>query len=311
MTIHASKGLEFPVVIIPFCNWATYHSNDSWVSINNDKVELPSTIVNLSQKAANSGFEKEYLKEFDEQCLDNLNLLYVAFTRAIERLHIIASSSKGNTQKSVCDWLKIYLNENYKSVSPDYYEIETALPKYSLEKENNLSTFTLKPLEFDTPPNIIQIKPSYLNNNHDIENAKKQGILIHWLLSKIKDKSQVKTALQLALLEGILVENEKDKLEKLIIELIEHPELNLYFLPNVNCKLESEIITATGELLRPDRIVFNSNETIIIDYKTGKENNSLYFKQLINYQNALIEMGYKNIKKILVYTDNLTVVTQQ
>ena len=311
MTIHASKGLEFPVVIIPFCNWATYHSNDSWVSINNDKVELPSTIVNLSQKAANSGFEKEYLKEFDEQCLDNLNLLYVAFTRAIERLHIIASSSKGNTQKSVCDWLKIYLNENYKSVSPDYYEIETALPKYSLEKENNLSTFTLKPLEFDTPPNIIQIKPSYLNNNHEIENAKKQGILIHWLLSKIKDKSQVKTALQLALLEGILVENEKDKLEKLIIELIEHPELNLYFLPNVNCKLESEIITATGELLRPDRIVFNSNETIIIDYKTGKENNSLYFKQLINYQNALIEMGYKNIKKILVYTDNLTVVTQQ
>ena len=130
-------------------------------------------------------------------------------------------------------------------------------------------------------------------------------------MSKIKDKSQVKTALQLALLEGILVENEKDKLEKLIIELIEHPELNLYFLPNVNCKLESEIITATGELLRPDRIVFNSNETIIIDYKTGKENNSLYFKQLINYQNALIEMEYKNIKKILVYTDNLTVVTQQ
>ncbi|NBU04994.1 MAG: hypothetical protein EBT39_01385, partial [Sphingobacteriia bacterium] len=76
-------------------------------------------------------------------------------------------------------------------------------------------------------------------------------------------------------------------------------------------KLESEIITVTGELLRPDRIVFNSNETIIIDYKTGKENNSVYFKQLIKYQNALIEMGYKNIKKILVYTDNLTVVTQQ
>jgi hypothetical protein len=72
--------------------------------------------------------------------------------------------------------------------------------------------------------------------------------------------------------------------------------------------MEAELITQNGELLRPDRVIFDSDSTLLIDYKTGKENNSVYFKQLNKYEAALISMGYKNIRKVLVYIDDLTVV---
>lgn len=69
-----------------------------------------------------------------------------------------------------------------------------------------------------------------------------------------------------------------------------------------------EIATFSGEVLRPDRIILEENLTTIIDYKTGRENNKKYFKQLLKYRDAMINMGYNNIKSLLVYIDDLTIV---
>lgn len=308
MTIHASKGLEFPIVIIPYCNWSAYQSTDAWVNIKNDRVELPTTVINLTKKASESGFDLELEKEQQEQLLDNLNLLYVAFTRAVDRLHIIAISATTNKFKLVSEWINDYLKLNYDPNKDGIYTFGEISEKQIDSKPSTTTTLNLLPLMFNTQKNVIQIKPSYLNNNQDIEDAKEQGLVIHWLLSKIKTKNEVDAALQSAILEGLINENEQVSIKEKIVKLIEHPTLSAYFEPEVLCKIEMEIVTKEGELLRPDRIVIFKHETILVDYKTGKENNTKYFKQLLKYERALLDMGYNNIKKLLVYVDELNIV---
>lgn len=308
MTIHACKGLEFPVVIIPFCNWPQYRIGDAWVNINDSLLELPVAVVSLSEKVKAAGLEKEFDKEKQEQTLDNLNLLYVVFTRAAERLHIITTSSSSNTQKLISTWIEDYLINIYGSKTDNFYEIGEKKPPVPNAKKSVLKQFDLLPLAFGTNNNSIKIKSSYFKNSSETERAKKQGILIHWILSRIKTHNDVEPALKNAVIEGFIINTELGSLKEKINVFLNQPKLKLYFEPGIDCKIESELITANGDVLRPDRIIFTKERTVILDYKTGEENNKKYFHQMVNYENALSEMGYLNIKKILAYIDTGEVV---
>lgn len=77
---------------------------------------------------------------------------------------------------------------------------------------------------------------------------------------------------------------------------------------NTLSKIEAELITSEGEVLRPDRLCFKPDEILLIDYKTGQENNNKYFKQLHRYEQALLKMNLKNIRKYIVYIDTARVV---
>ncbi len=307
MTIHASKGLEFPVVIVPFCNSNYYRANDNWVTLENEKVKLPVAAINFSSKVKNAGLEKEFIAEEQEQILENLNLLYVAFTRAVERLHIISAYSN-NSKSLVSFWIENYLAANFSPKEPNLFVIGKANNKQLEHSKADLAYFNLEPLNFNTSDNVVKIKASYLMNSDDTLEAKEMGIITHWILSKIENAQQVDEAIRLALLEGIINQDQilpiREKLEK----LVEHPELKNYFSASKKYKIETEIATFTGEVLRPDRIIIEEGLTTIIDYKTGKENNKKYFKQLTKYQEALINMGYNNVKSLLVYIDDLAIV---
>jgi ATP-dependent exoDNAse (exonuclease V) beta subunit len=308
MTIHASKGLEFPVVIVPYCNWSIYQAGDAWVNVQNEKVKLPVSVINLSKKVSDSGFEKELESEQQEQLLDNLNLLYVAFTRAVERLHIISKAASTNKLPSVADWLDAFLQKNHKPSSPDFYEI--GRPELNLGKTSNsgLPDYLLEPLTFSTPKEIVKIKASYRLNTDEAEKAKHQGLLMHWLLSKIKTFEDIDAAIESAVLAGELRESEVPGTRTKLAELCELPALKAYFSKGLAVRLEAELATTNGEILRPDRIIFGKEETILIDYKTGRENNKVYALQLMKYESALQTMGYPDIKKFLVYIDELKVV---
>lgn len=308
MTIHASKGLEFPVVIIPYCNWSVYKINDSWVDVKNDRVQLPVAVISLSEKAKDIGFDQELETEKDEQTLDNLNLLYVAFTRAVEQLHIITTNSITNRQKTVGEWIKEFALSAHAESRSDFFEIGTPQSKQLLHTSESMTAFDLSALEFNTSKNTVKIKAAYLNNTEVTEQARHQGIIMHWILSKIKTGEDLDKALEQAIMEGLVSSKELPELKQKLISLITHPELVTYYRPKILYKLEAELITSNGELLRPDRIAFDGEQVILIDYKTGKENKKKYAEQLLKYQLALTELGYKNIKKLLVYVDEMLVV---
>ncbi len=308
MTIHSSKGLEFPVVIVPFCNWPQYKANDSWVNIDSKTTKLPVAVVKLSSGLKNAGLQNEFETETQEQNLDNLNLLYVAFTRAANRLHIITHSTVSNNLPLISTWLNDYFNKNYTLNKDNYFEFGDINSKNIKQRKEISPTYNLQPLHFINNNHVVKIKASYLQNMSSAEDAKLQGIIMHTILSKIESINDVDIILNLEVMSGLITLLQIDEYKHKILAVINHPQLSLFFRQAVNQKLESELITANGELLRPDKLVFFDNETIIIDYKTGKENSKKYAIQLNKYKIALQSMNYKNIKMLLVYIDTLTVV---
>lgn len=303
MTIHTSKGLEFPIVIVPFCNWPVYKSSETWVNLNSEFTSLPVSVIALTKKTEEIGFKFEYTSEIQDQILDNLNLIYVAFTRAVERLHII--SYKSNTVKNECisDWIDKFISTHYHLEANYVLELGQKSQKVSQDKSPKSESFFLNPLSFSPSGSSIEIKASYTANTESVEKAKQEGIILHWLLSKITSHSDIDHAITAALIEGKIDPSQTNEIKSKLEEICNLEEIKYYFRPGVNCKIEADILQSDGSVLRPDRIVFEENETIIIDYKTGKLNDTVYFKQLSNYENALLALGYNTIKKMLVYVD--------
>ena len=106
LTIHKSKGLDFHSVFIPYCNWELVSSGQKqsmiWTSPKVDPFnKIPLLPVKLSAIAEKSIYKDEYLQELRNQRIENLNLLYVAFTRARQNLVICAPKLPRNYDKSI------------------------------------------------------------------------------------------------------------------------------------------------------------------------------------------------------------------
>jgi ATP-dependent exoDNAse (exonuclease V) beta subunit len=300
MTIHASKGLEFPVVIAPYCNWQLYKPGNAWVKLSSEKAGLSVAVVSLSEKVREAGLETELDQEKQEQALDNLNLLYVTFTRAVNRLHVIATASESNKQKTVGNWLEDYLEET--KGKNNFFEFGEKTGPLE-ERKKSYSQLSLSPVSFKASDSNVKIKSSWLKDNDEIEKAKRQGITMHWILSRILTKSDIASALEAALIQGLIRREEVDETGNKIVKLLDHPLLSPHYTSSTQSRLEHELITADGEILRPDKIVAAGEQCVIIDYKTGAENNKKYLPQMQKYENAMRDLGLKNITKILAYID--------
>ncbi len=308
MTIHKSKGLEFPVVILPFCNWS-FKDSTGWVNLKNEEIPLKSAYIKMDKYAENAGFETEVETERQEVLLDNLNKMYVAFTRAIEHLHIIASVSENNRKAGVQKWIENFVtNSNLFKSNGHLLEFGVPCKKSSTHKERNQNITEINKLPINNHSKAIKIKSAYFKNSESTLNAREKGILIHYLLSKIKYREDIEISLKTAAVKGELNVKEIPEYQQLLLNLISNKEVEKYFSKQYQIKTECEIMSINGEILRPDRICISENETCIIDFKTGSENNQKYKQQMLAYENALTDLNYKNIKKILLYTEELKVI---
>ncbi len=306
MTIHSSKGLEFPIVIVPFCDWALTRRKQKWVNVNSTHTALPVAVVNLSQKASLAGFEVEVDIEKQEQALDNLNMLYVAFTRAVDKLIILSATSK-NPSGSVCEWLKDFTSSNNKPNALLCYELGENSPKQKQKNDPIPNDYELNPIEFETNSEVVQIKSSLFKNTSQ-EDASKKGLLLHELLSNIITNQDIETSLSSALQKGLITSEELPYLSEQLNSITNHPELKEYFNSDKHNIIEKEIILASGEILRPDRVMIENEVAIILDYKTGGQQLSKHQKQILKYAAALQSMGFKKIKKMLLYLDDFTII---
>ena len=125
--------------------------------------------------------------------------------------------------------------------------------------------------------------------------------MIHEILSFVKTKSDVDLAIAKAIETGLITVNQKDVVYKTIQEIVNHSELSNYFSEGNEVLNEQTIIQKTEKTIKPDRMVFTKNkEVFLLDYKTGAHNGK-YQLQLETYQNAIELMGFKVMKKSLVY----------
>jgi len=304
MTIHKSKGLEFPIVILPFVNWGVYKADNSWVDLENTKSDLPVSVLKISSGIAKAGLGEIFELEKNEQFLDNMNLLYVAFTRAAERLHIISLKTSRQNTDSIATWISDFIKD--KNLTDYSGLVEFGKRSGKILNHDSLlpETTDISQIHFNTDNSNIKIKGSHkLKVTDDINSALEKGIKIHYILSEINSKEDIEKVLSEMEKTGVIQANEKEDLQEKIFSILGNTLIKEYFTQFVISKNEAEIITENGEILRPDKIIIIGKDAVVIDYKTGQPDSKKHSQQMQKYNEALLKMGYTAIKKFLVYID--------
>ncbi len=313
MTIHKSKGLEFPCVIYPYANIDIYREIEpkTWLSVpKKDFHGFDEVFVNYNKEISEYGVvgEKIVAKRNSQLELDALNLLYVALTRAKEQLYIISKkeiNSKGdgnpnkfsgkliNYLKHIGKWDDNQLVYGFGNFSRPYKEIVTTSSK--------IKTFSFT--KFDTSErkykvHIVTNSGKLWDTSQEI--ALEKGNLIHELMASIHISSDLENVIENAHETGMITSQDRELISKELKKVVDHPELSQYFTDD-NTILNERDIISKGKLYRPDRIVIDKNGiATIIDYKTGKHESS-HSKQIKEYEKLLTSIGYIVLNKILVY----------
>lgn len=302
MTIHKSKGLEFPAVIFPFANWnATSEQNaKSWVETDAPELHnLPTSLIPISDKLKSSTekLQSLYVEHKSKVLLDNLNMLYVALTRPKTRLYIQTSSKGGNLSTYFDHFLK---EQGLWEPNRDVYTFGSPVAYHSKPRPKNTNLEVSTPIkDLSKVLKISRQAPRMWEVDHPEKGADK-GRKIHEILSYIKVESDLNSALEKALREGLLSNNKLKEVHYLLQQTLHHPKLKKYFSVGLKVKNEEDILLENGKVIRPDRLVFMPDGITIIDYKTGTPMSS-HEEQILTYRSHIVSMGYPVISCVLVY----------
>lgn len=318
MTIHKSKGLEFPVVLFPFADIEIYKTkmDTLWYPLDEalgyDFEEAPihykNELVGYSEVGA-----MLYAQHRNTLELDNLNLLYVTLTRAVEELYVFAempSTIKDGSPKNYNQLFGEFL-KNLGKWDDEQKIYEFGAAGRSLRDRLELKSEQSTPTYITTSPEahnlkIITSEASLWET--EAQSAIDEGNLLHDIMAEIEREEDIEFVLGGLEDRGIYSAKETAKLKKKVLSITNHPDLEHFFSASAEVKNEKDIITASGMLLRPDRLNFHStNSVTIIDYKTGVPN--YHHEDQINcYASALEEMGKLVSEKIVVYTNEAEIV---
>ena len=308
MTIHKSKGLEFPVVIFPFAeeDYSKGVREKMWLNADEEIVGLPKALVDKSSKVEGYGTDASeiYLQKKQEDLLDNINVLYVALTRAEEQLHIISGLNIGKDGKLPNNMSSLFikfLEDKGFDENQLEYKFGSSIKLSETKIDENTTEIVPQLLSTLNPKNIkIAQRESLMWNTHQ-QKAIEYGNVLHEILSYINTKNDVALAITKAIENGLIVSSDKEIFEKTINEIVNHQDLEVFFSNEHKILNEKTIIQKEGNLVKPDKIVLvNNKEIYLLDYKTGSHQPK-YKQQLESYQNAIEKMGFTVVKKTLIY----------
>lgn len=333
LSIHKSKGLEFHTVLLPFCDWKMENETYNhlvWCAPQHAPFsDLDIVPVNYSTAMQQSIYRDDFLNERLQLWVDNLNLLYVAFTRAKKNLIIWGKAGQKGTVSEL-------LSQAMESIPA----LETS-PSFCMAKEereegdtiytggelylsptkegNNSSTNKLlsEPqrlaVHLETLETNIEFKQS--NRSADFirgeeetgEKYIRQGQLLHNLFSVIRTQNDIPSAIERLRFEGIIESaKQEEQIRKLTEWALRHPLVKEWYSGSWILYNECAIIyQENGELQtrRPDRVMMKDGEVIVVDFKFGKKH-ATYNKQVREYMNLLANMGYQHIRGYLWYVFN-------
>lgn len=319
MTIHKSKGLGFPVVIMPFCNWEIDHKLTTilWCQPKAEPFnQLHLVPVKYSQKLSNTIFAYEYLEEKLHAYIDNLNILYVAFTRAKNDLIIFAPKAKEkaksinnissllwacchSTPEQQGDKTFIDLAERMDDENNNF-ELGISSCRFQQKEkdtEHEISIGILESIPFD---NRLKLR---LNNKYFFTDQGKReyGTLMHEIVSNVTSLDELDKTIEKYKLAGEITSEEKDEITGLLHRYLSVPEISEWYSGNYKVLNEVQILQPGGTFIRPDRVMLKDGEVIVIDYKFGEKEEKKYLKQVKNYMTQIKKMGYNNVKGYICY----------
>ncbi|HRZ50183.1 MAG TPA: UvrD-helicase domain-containing protein, partial [Bacteroidales bacterium] len=322
MTIHRSKGLQFPVVFYPFASESNVPPSGSrqllWVRDVNPDIfyGLPALLLEGGSDLADTPFAQSWQKEQTARLQDLANLVYVAFTRAADLLYVIAAppSRRSTGGEYLYDMLAEFLSASglcattdcvtWKYGSPDFSGIPEKTPPVAAEIPQMAREWNTRDWS-----NRISIRSGYLRDDPDDETFAplNRGILLHAILADLPSVAQLPDTLTVYEKAGLITREDKELLLKELVTLLTDEKIAPFFTPDTGTRREATLLTPEGRQLRPDRVVHLAGLLAVIDYKTGEPRPS-HRTQVETYCRKLRQMGHESVKGYLLYTGSGTLV---
>lgn len=329
-SIHKSKGLEFHTVLIPYCDWKLENETNNqlvWcVPSDQPYNELDLIPVTYSSAMATSTYKAAYLQERLQLWVDNLNLLYVAFTRAGKNLICWGrNEQKSTVSELLADVLPQISEQGTGSWDKTTHRFEYGTPQPSTTPSDRPSDKTANRLLQKPEKLAVQMVSAHptvtfrqSNRSADFiaglaeeETSHRmidRGRLLHTLFASIKVLDDIDPAIDRLIAEGVIAEKEtEDDIRHLAHKAFSLPEVQDWYSGKWRLFNECEIIwQENGKLKtrRPDRVMMHNGETLVVDFKFGKPNKK-YNRQVQGYIDLLVRMGANpaSIKGYLWYVD--------
>ena len=347
ITIHKSKGLEYDNVLIPFCDWGLEKSvgNTIWCPGDNKEKpygDLPLIPIDFSKKMIGTVFEDDYKEEHLQNTVDNMNLLYVAFTRAGKNLFITGKKASkptftklqnGNTATDRSQIIQLVIdnlaNELPEAMVDDAGDKEAICFEFGtltdceqrVDKEKSTENpFELTPkthkLKIETFPHPVSFRQS--NKSHDFINGEdidpsdanryiKVGNILHQLFSTILTEADIEPRLKELEQEGVIYNDEvtSRELQNKIVNALMNEKVKDWFSSRWKLFNECTILDydkESGDIHehRPDRVMTDGKEIIVVDFKFGKPREE-YHEQVQRYMSLLMRMGYEKVSGYIWY----------
>lgn len=299
MTVHSSKGLEFDFVLLPFLSWevgASRQENLIWCRPKQEPFsELPLVSVAAKKELMNTYFREDYEDELLDMYIDNLNLSYVAFTRAKHEMYAFGPAAK---QKKDGTYSIRSLGNLLHSLLASRLDSELSL---RIGEQKHYAA--PKQAAADTMLNRYVYSPAFPRlqlRRHQSESTL-MGSLMHDLMSRLTTWDDAEQALKDMVSEGVIRQEQVTDTRNRLNEFRSLCSDYTWFEHNERVLNEEDIITPTGGTFRPDRVVINGKQATVIDYKFGQEKHlATYQKQVQHYMTLFNQMGYQ-AKGYIVY----------
>jgi ATP-dependent helicase/nuclease subunit A len=320
MTIHKSKGLEFKICMIPLLDW-TLSPNPLmaptlWVKTDGTQFsEIPYLPIKHSSSLKESDFALSYWEEEVRSYLDNLNLMYVAMTRAGDAL-LVNSHAKANSGY-ISKLLLQFAEQQDKWEEAEMKLTVGSTSDFALmakEKEAGAEAFPVSSVnltyyESHNWHDKLKIKHSSTLLAEDAGLSKTDlGIYVHDIFSKLNDLQELPELLEKVKTEKMLNKEDFDSIQKLVTDNLEEDSILLpWFETEWQVKTEVPVLLQDGSLIRLDRVLIRENEAKILDFKTGLKSERDN-KQVSFYRNTLKKMGFDKVTAHIAYLNPLEIV---
>jgi ATP-dependent helicase/nuclease subunit A len=307
-TIHKSKGLEYPVVIVPYANWKVIPNpklDRLWVDLDDvaypelslplSGLKLRSSMVSVVKELGNTVISDQYLDEKERTLVENLNLLYVAFTRAVQRLYVVAKKEKKwDGGQMISNWLHDYLSQ--PECSPLWNDNEKLYVLsqgfdacFHAHQKDDSSPYVIRNLISNDRSDRLRLRRQ-ADRVFDIdtfEPHQDRFQKLRYLLMKVRKRVDLPGSVDSLVREGIWTKREGEAIGEQAAEMIDGMDLReLYAEENV-VQINKELLIPGGKQLHIDRIVTKADGTVIfMNFVVGSsENGKRHLASLIkNYR---------------------------
>ena len=325
ISIHKAKGLQYPVVIIPYASWNMNPTTRTilWAKTDAEPFAgLGSIPVRFKKALADSHYAEDYYRELVYSHIDNLNLLYVAVTRAEEELYIMTENREKSTESKISKLITSAVSNNDTTVklgtldgnaknnagftTYEFGKQQTAATQVYPSSNNEIIPSGYHTFAFSGKLRLKKDSERFPTDNFEEISPRSRGRIMHKVFESLRSWEDMGQALKTLEMNGSLSVEDVQKAREMINEAQKDPLIQSWFDGSWDVvRNESSIIIPDETLAvrRPDRVMEKDGRLVVVDYKFGQKEDNRYRRQVENYMSLAREMGYADVSGYIWYVE--------